>query len=451
MSEKELAAKIEDNVERLDELESGLRRALNKGKDSKKYAEIAKNAKTGFLHRKDAIESLQNAVASMAETDLITLDLLKKVIGYLHEITDIANGIIQLGAANIASNRAVKQHIRDLLEGNSAMDLEQATQDELLSIMQQLNEKEDYLLKLQRTEKGLRHTNERVDDLEDRVSALENTSDKQIPAASADFLKTDGDNSKKIIHLLDIGKEVEAFTLCKELTEKGDINAQACLGFFYEKGIGVEEDEEEAFKCYMKSAKQGDAFAQYSVGACYGHGIGVEEDKGEAFKWLMKSAKQGHAFAQNMIGICYHEGIGVEEDEEEAFKWFMKSAKQGLAFAQYSVGNCYHFGLGVDADEEETFKWFMKSAKQGYAGAQCEIGFCYLLGKGVEEDKEEAFKWFMKSAKQGDAFAQYEVGLCYFGGLGVEEDEEKALKWFMKSAKQGNEDAIDFLKEEGQM
>ena len=375
INKNELVLQVENHVERLDELESGLRRALNKGKDSKMYAEVAKKAKTGFLHRRKAIESLQTAVDSMSDTESITLDLMRNVINYLRDITNISNGIIQLGTANIASNRAVKQHLRDLVEGKSAMDLEQATQNELVAIMQQLSEKEDFLLKLQRTEKGLRHTNERVDDLEDRVSALEDTGNKVVPIASTEPVQPEDSNSEKIKHLVEIGKEIEAFSLCKKLAMEGDIKAQANLGYFYAKGIGV------------------------------------DEDINEAFKWFMKSAKQGNADAQFNLGQCYLSGEGVEEDEEVAFKWFMKSAKQGDADAQFSLGICYLKGWGVDKDEGETFKWGMKSARQGNSTGQYIVGFCYLNGKGVKKNKEEAAKWFKKAAEQGEEDAKDKLQL----------------------------------------
>ena len=58
MSANELVLQVEERAERLDDLESSLRRALDAGKKSKKYADIAKKAKIGFFQRGKTIEYL---------------------------------------------------------------------------------------------------------------------------------------------------------------------------------------------------------------------------------------------------------------------------------------------------------------------------------------------------------------------------------------------------------
>ena len=63
-----------------------------------------------------------------------------------------------------------------------------------------------------------------------------------------------------------------------------------------------------------KAAEQGHARAQNHLGWMYDEGIGVSQDDQEAVSWYGKAAKQGLATAQNNLGVMYTEGRGVSQD-----------------------------------------------------------------------------------------------------------------------------------------
>lgn len=172
----------------------------------------------------------------------------------------------------------------------------------------------------------------------------------------------------------------------------------------YNKGAEEFDNENysEAVKWYKKAAELGHAESQFCLGYCYEKEIGVFNDLSESVKWYKKAAEQGYAEAQWRIGMFYEEGVGVSKDYSEAIKWYKKSAEQGNRSAQYSVGFCYNYGVGVSEDMSEAFKWYKKSAEQGHVGAQYTLGRCYEDGRGVSKDLSEAFKWYKKSADQGD-------------------------------------------------
>jgi len=58
------------------------------------------------------------------------------------------------------------------------------------------------------------------------------------------------------------GNEDIPFEILLKLAEEGDIDAQFCLGYCYDKGEGIEEDKQEAYKWYKKAAKEGNASAR---------------------------------------------------------------------------------------------------------------------------------------------------------------------------------------------
>ena len=54
------------------------------------------------------------------------------------------------------------------------------------------------------------------------------------------------------------------------------------IGYFFEKGLGVESNKEKAFEFYLKSARFGDYISQYNVAICYLNGVGIEKDVDKA-------------------------------------------------------------------------------------------------------------------------------------------------------------------------
>ena len=105
------------------------------------------------------------------------------------------------------------------------------------------------------------------------------------PAFSADFQKG-----------LDAAQKGDFATALKEwkpLAEQGNANAQSNLGFMYEDGKGVPQNDKTAVKWYRLAAEQGDADAQYNLGFMYHEGKGVIQDNVYAHIWWNISASQG--------------------------------------------------------------------------------------------------------------------------------------------------------------
>ena len=123
--------------------------------------------------------------------------------------------------------------------------------------------------------------------------------------------------------------KVQDIDQLRQAAEQGDAEAQNKLGFMYDEGEGVPEDDREAVKWYRKAAEQGYAKAQYNLGIMYGKGEGVEEDDREAVKWYRKAPEQGIAKAQYNLGVMYGKGEGVEEDYVKAYAWLNLAAAQG--------------------------------------------------------------------------------------------------------------------------
>ena len=77
---------------------------------------------------------------------------------------------------------------------------------------------------------------------------------------------------------------------------------------------------------------------QFNLGWMYDHGRGVEQNDAEAVKWYRKAAKQGNADAQFNLGWMYQDGRGVEQNDAEAMKWYRKAAELGNVWAMPPSG-----------------------------------------------------------------------------------------------------------------
>jgi TPR repeat protein len=71
----------------------------------------------------------------------------------------------------------------------------------------------------------------------------------------------------------------------QETASLDDPRVQRDLGFVYDNGIGVPQDDTKAFEWYNRAADQGVSFAQLNIAVMYENGRGVPKDYVQAYKW----------------------------------------------------------------------------------------------------------------------------------------------------------------------
>jgi uncharacterized protein len=76
------------------------------------------------------------------------------------------------------------------------------------------------------------------------------------------------------------------------LAKRGDIKAEAQLGWMYSKGRGVPQNYFAAAYWYYLAAQRGHGGAQFELGLMYNKGEGVPRDFVLAYFWLNLSASQ---------------------------------------------------------------------------------------------------------------------------------------------------------------
>lgn len=192
----------------------------------------------------------------------------------------------------------------------------------------------------------------------------------------------------------------------------------------------------------IRRAETGDAGAQATLGYLYQAGEGLDQDDERAIHWYTQAATRGNADAQYNLAVAYAFGTGVTQDHEIAADWYRRAAEQGHALAQYSLAISYALGEGIAQDARTAADWFKRSAEQGYLPAQVQLASKYHTGAGVPVDFEEAVRWYTPAADEDDPVAQYNLAGMYRAGTGVEQDYARALMWYQRAADLGYEPAL---------
>lgn len=146
---------------------------------------------------------------------------------------------------------------------------------------------------------------------------------------------------------------------------KGNVGAQATLGYFYETGEHVSKDIEEAIRWYEAAAKNDHVQALVRLAS-------IEDARGNeavSFTWYLRAATLGSADAQAMLGYFYQKGDRVTADIEAAIKWYLAAAEQNNAAAQNNLGLIYQVGDGVPKNLDQAIFWYERAADNGSASA----------------------------------------------------------------------------------
>ena len=186
----------------------------------------------------------------------------------------------------------------------------------------------------------------------------------------------------------------------RELTELEIDNAQ-----FELNKDETQENYDKRLTRYHQALKEMYVNAQFNLGYAYDSGEGITQDDEQAVYWYRKAAEQGHKRAQFCLGCAYYDGQGVPKDDEQAVYWYQQAAEGSDL---YREGDSYYNG---DID------------------AQFNLAYAYQTGEGISQDDAKAVYWYTKVAGKGDAEAQLELGKIY-DKADIAQDYEQVISWY---------------------
>src|SRR5712671_6597991 len=195
------------------------------------------------------------------------------------------------------------------------------------------------------------------------------------------------------------GDYATAMRLWRSLADQGNADAQSRLGFMYQNGRGVPQDDAAAVSWYRKAADQGNANAQVNLGFFYDEGRGgLQKDDREATRLYKLAADQGNADGQNNLGVNYRDGLGgVSKDDREAARLFKLAAVQGNANAQVNLGLMYAVGWGVQQDDDAARVWFNLAAAGGLRKALTSREAAKMTPEQIAEADQRFAEWLLET------------------------------------------------------
>jgi TPR repeat protein len=153
-------------------------------------------------------------------------------------------------------------------------------------------------------------------------------------------------------------QDQEAFERVDGAARRGDIDAVALLGWFYDTGRYVQQDRARAAQLYQRAVEDNPS-VQWRLGVMYDLGQGVPENPQQAVRLFRQAASENDANANASLGVMYANGRGVPTDYQQSMRYYRRAADLGSSAGFHGVGLLYHYGLGVARSPSEAAAWYL--------------------------------------------------------------------------------------------
>jgi TPR repeat protein len=185
----------------------------------------------------------------------------------------------------------------------------------------------------------------------------------------------------------------------KKEANKGNVNAQEKLAYYYDKGISVRKSYAKAFYWYKKASVNGNPIVEYNIGLCYLRGQGTQQNDPKAFSWTQKSARKEYSDGMLALAWHYYNGIGTKADINNAKKWYNKCIGTDCASSAYF--NLGQIAYEIEEDYQKAFEYFNQAIQYDHSNSSYYLGRMYFEGKGVSNDMRKAKEYLTKAFKAG--------------------------------------------------
>lgn len=161
----------------LDELNQKIKEVEERAIDVKAAAISAKSKSARFGKKKEAIESLQEGMMTMADAQVLDAEAQRLLFDYQGKLAETMQYLFALGVSNIAANRTVCQRLELKLKGASGEQVSDLVKTEILKVIKQLKAQEDIMIRQDKQMSILKEHDDNIDEIENDVDALEENID----------------------------------------------------------------------------------------------------------------------------------------------------------------------------------------------------------------------------------------------------------------------------------
>lgn len=235
-------------------------------------------------------------------------------------------------------------------------------------------------------------------------------------------------------HYQSQGNFVRAFSYLTRIVNTTNPSYLRKIGYFFEKGLGVDENKEKAFEYYLKSANSGDYISQYNVAICYLNGVGVAKDPAMSFNFASQSASQNYEKSRILLTNLYRNGLGCEKNLTKAMECLSRCSDSNLGVVYLKSLILLDKGY-VQYNPDLAVNLLSKGSFDG--DIRCMLLLAELYKKGVllPKDESKSLSLLLKAAKNGSAVAMERLADYYENGIGTLKNHEIAQFWKNEASK----------------
>jgi len=243
-----------------------------------------------------------------------------------------------------------------------------------------------------------------------------------------------------------------------------DVEATNTLGWFYEEGVGVEQDKEKADALYYKAwqIENGEYIAPADSSGETAEEITWDSWDWDAFYagtmeqaqvkdllgWLEKQGESGNSDGYNTLADIYRYGDGgLEQDVQKAASYYELAIELGNDWAMHHLGTMlYRAENGLSMDKERGRELVRRSAElDNPDGLITHAAYLAEESKhsGDESLIQQAIDYASRVPEKGGSMALTELGDCFRNGYyGVETDPWLAKDFYEKAIEMGDAQAM---------
>ena len=150
----------------------------------------------------------------------------------------------------------------------------------------------------------------------------------------------------------DAGDEQRAAQIWQKACESGEAHGCIRLGFLYQSGKGVEQNDAKAGKFYQKACDTGELSSCDSLASL--HQNSGEHAKAAAI--FKQACEKGFGLSCYNLAQIYEAGNGVAPDESKALSLYVKACERGYGVVCYYPGGIYESGQAKMTKPQKTRK-----------------------------------------------------------------------------------------------
>jgi TPR repeat protein len=202
------------------------------------------------------------------------------------------------------------------------------------------------------------------------------------------------------------GKMEEACRWYWQAASLGSAEGKTAYGFLLGQGQGVARDQAREVELNRSAAEEQWVFAMINLGVFYDRGLGVAQDQSAAREWIDRAAATGHWAGFFEKGSALLRGAyGYPVDREGGLRLLQEGVKTGHADFLFKVAELYANGFGLSPSGSRAVRFAEAAFRQGNRRAAAGLANLYRKGFDDVSANEELWRFWTIQSNVEHAFS----------------------------------------------